>query len=82
MVQRRNISYGTQTTEGTASWDTFMSLVATTRKLGLSFFEYVRDIAAATILHQRISEARNIPPLATIIYDRSSINSLAWSWQL
>ncbi|WP_192901318.1 hypothetical protein [Okeania hirsuta] len=50
-----------------------MSLVATTRKLGLSFFEYVRD---------RISQTRNIPSLATIIYDRSSINSLGWSWQL
>ena len=43
MVQRRKISYGTQTAEGTKSWDTFMSLVATTRKLGISFFEYVRD---------------------------------------
>ena len=32
MVQRRNISYGTQTNQGTKSWDTFMSLVATTRK--------------------------------------------------
>ncbi len=72
MVTRRNISYGTQTAEGTASWDTFMSLVATTRKLGLSFFEYVRD---------RIAQTRNIPPLATIIYDRSSVISFGWSWQ-
>ena len=37
MVQRRNISYATQTLEGTQAWDTFMSLVATTRKLGISF---------------------------------------------
>jgi hypothetical protein len=37
MVQRRNISYATQTLEGTRAWDTFMSLVATTRKLGISF---------------------------------------------
>ena len=73
MVRRRHISYGTQTIEGTASWDTFMSLVATTRKLGLSFFEYVRD---------RLSQARNIPSLASIIYDRSSVNSFGWSWQL
>ncbi len=43
MVLRRNISYGTQTAEGTRAWDTFLSLVATTRKLGVSFFEYVRD---------------------------------------
>ncbi len=36
MVQRRRISYGTQTTQGTEAFDTFMSLVATTRKLGIS----------------------------------------------
>ena len=58
-----------------------MSLVATTRKLGLSFFEYVRDIAAAR-QRLRISQAGNISPLASIIYDRSSINSLGWSWQV
>ena len=73
MVQRRNISYGTQTAEDTASWDTFMSLVATTRKLGLSFFKYVRD---------RIFRAGNIPSLATIIPHRSSLNPFGWSWQL
>ena len=43
MVQRRNISYATGTIEGTQAWDTFMSLVATTRQLGISFFDYVRD---------------------------------------
>jgi len=32
MVQRRNISYATQTEQGTQAWDLFMSLVATTRK--------------------------------------------------
>ncbi len=41
MVQRRNISYATQTIEGTKAWDIFISLVATTRKLGISFFEYI-----------------------------------------
>jgi hypothetical protein len=73
MVQRRNISYATQTTEGTKAWDTFMSLVATTRKLGISFFEYVRD---------RISETRTIPSLATILSEKSSLNPFGWSWQL
>ncbi len=73
MVRRRNISYGIQTTEGTASWDTFMSLVATTRKLGLSFFEYVRD---------RILRTGNISSLASIIRDRSFLQSFGWSWQL
>lgn len=71
MVQRRNISYATQTDEGTSSWDTFMSLVATTRKLGISFFEY---------MHDRISQAQIIPSLATIIREKSSLNFLGWSW--
>ncbi len=73
MVQRRNISYGTQTELGTMAWDTFMSLVDTTRKLGISFFEYVAD---------RISQTRNIPPLATIISSKSMINFRNQSWQL
>lgn len=72
MVQRRNISYATQTTDGTKAWDTFMSLVATTRKLGISFFEYVRD---------RICETGIIPSLATIIRNKSSLNPFGWSWQ-
>jgi len=46
--------------------------VATTRKLGISFFEYVRD---------RISEAGKIPDLATIIREKSSGNPFGWSWQ-
>lgn len=71
MVQRRNISYATQTTEGTKAWDTFMSLVATTRKLGISFFLYLRD---------RICEAGNIPSLATMIMHKSSHNPFGWSW--
>jgi hypothetical protein len=73
MVQRRNISYGTQTELGTKAWDTFMSLVDTTRKLGISFFEYVAD---------RISETRNIPSLATIIKEKSSFNFWGESWQV
>ncbi len=72
MVQRRRISYGTQTTQGTEAWDTFMSLVATTRKLGISFFEYVRD---------RLSETETIPSLAAIIREQSSLNPFGWSWQ-
>ena len=71
MVQRRNISYATQTEQGTKAWDIFMSLVATTRKLGISFFEYIRD---------RISQIGNIPSLGTIIRDKSDSNPFGWSW--
>ncbi len=72
MVQRRNISYATQTSNGTKAWDTFMSLVATTRKLGISFFEYMRD---------RITQISNIPSLATIIREKYELNPMNWSWQ-
>ncbi len=71
MVQRRNISYATQTQQGTKAWDIFMSLVDTTRKLGISFFEYMRD---------RISRVGNIPSLGTIIRQKSSSNPYGWSW--
>jgi len=62
----------TQTTLGTKAIDTFMSLVATTRKLEISFFEYVRD---------RISKIGKLPSLATIIREKSSGNPFGWSWQ-
>ena len=49
----------------------FMSLVATTRQLEISFFEYVRD---------RISQLGNIPSLATIIREKSVLNPFGLSW--
>ncbi|MGH2359103.1 MAG: IS66 family transposase [bacterium] len=36
-VRKRDISFGPRSAEGTQAWDTFMSLVATTRKLGVDF---------------------------------------------
>jgi hypothetical protein len=48
-----------------------MSLVATTRQLRISFFEYVRD---------RISQLGNIPSLGTIILEKSSLLPLGLSW--
>jgi len=71
IVQRRNISYATQTCEGTKAINIFMSLVATTRKLGISFFEY---------MHERISHLGNIPSLGTIIREQSSLCSFGMSW--
>ncbi|NJL61170.1 MAG: transposase [Methylacidiphilales bacterium] len=71
MVLRRNISYGTRTLEGTKAWDTFLSLVATTRKLGVSFFEYVRS---------RICQNCEIPSLSKIINEKAMILQLGLSW--
>ncbi len=48
-----------------------MSLVATTRKLGISFFEYMCD---------RILQLGDIPCLGNIIREKSSSNSFGWSW--
>ena len=72
MVQRRQISYGTQTQTGTQAWDTFLSLVATTRKLGVSFIEYVRD---------RITQAGRIERLPQMIQDTAAIELLGLSWR-
>jgi regulator of replication initiation timing len=71
MVQRRNISYATQTEEGTKAWDIFMSLVATTRKLGISFYEYMQD---------RFSRLGEIPVLGAIIREQSATNPFGGSW--
>jgi hypothetical protein len=71
MVQQRNISYATQILERTQAWDTFISLVATTRKLGISFFEYICD---------GIYEVGNIPSLGTIFREKSVLNPFSCSW--
>lgn len=70
-MQRLHISYATQTCEGTKAMDIFMSLVATTHKLGISFFEY---------MHDRISHLGKIPSLGTIIREQSSLCSFGMSW--
>jgi hypothetical protein len=48
-----------------------MCLVATTRNLGISFFEYIRNC---------ISQIGNIPYLATICYEKSALNPSDCSW--
>lgn len=57
-VRKRDISFGPRTQSGVRSWDTFMSLAATARKLGVSFYLYIQD---------RISGADQIPPLASLV---------------
>jgi hypothetical protein len=64
------------------AWDIFMSLVATTRQLGISFFEYMRDTRSVKPPAYRISQIGNIPSLGTIIGNKSSSNPFGWSWQL
>lgn len=70
-VRKRAISFGPRTAEGTKAWDTFMSLAATSRKLGVNFLQY---------LHDRIAGANQIPSLATLIDARAQELNLGASW--
>ena len=71
-VRKRKISFGPRVAEGTRAWDTFMSLAATTRKLGVNFYRYIQD---------RISGANQIPQLASIIDQRAKELNLGASWE-
>jgi len=57
-VRKRDISFGPRTEDGKQAWDTFMTLVATTKKLGISFYDYLRD---------RITKSNAISALAELI---------------
>jgi FtsZ-binding cell division protein ZapB len=70
-VRKRAISFGPRTVEGVKAWDTFMSLAATSRKLGVNFLQY---------LHDRITGSNQIPSLATIIDERAQELDLGASW--
>jgi hypothetical protein len=70
-VRRRKISFGTRSEDGTKAWDTFATLEATAKKLGVSFFEYIYD---------RISSAYRMPSLADLISTRAEYLQLGASW--
>jgi hypothetical protein len=61
-VRKRDISFGPRTQAGVTAWDTLMSLAATARKLGVSFFAYVYD---------RVTRKFALPSLADLIQLRS-----------
>lgn len=70
-VRKRAISFGPRTVEGAKAWDTFMSLAATTKQLGVSFYHYI---------HDRISGSQQIPALDQMIDDRAKELNLGASW--
>jgi len=57
-VLKRRISYGNRSWEGVKAWDLHMSLMATCRKLGVSYWEFLKD---------RLSHKNEIPSLHKII---------------
>jgi hypothetical protein len=70
-VRKRDVSFGPRTADGVKAWDTFQSLAATTKKLGISFHQYV---------HDRISKAYQVPSLASLIEARARDLKLGTSW--
>jgi len=70
-VRKRDVSFGPRTQEGLHAWDTFMTLAATSRKLGISFYAYV---------HDRISGTNQIPPMATLVEQRARELNLGRCW--
>jgi len=72
-VRKRDVSFGPRTPDGIRAWDTFMSLAATTRKLGISFYQYI---------HDRISRTNHIPPLANLIETQAKELALGASWSI
>ena len=70
-VRKRKTSSGTRTEDGTKARDTFMTLVATAKKLDVSFYEYIYD---------RVSRAYTMPSLADLITEQAKQLPLAASW--
>jgi len=72
-VRKRDISFGPRTVAGTKAWDTFQSLAATAKKLGVRFYDYI---------HDRISGRYALPSLADLITQRANELDLGASWLL
>ena len=70
-VRKRDVSFGPRTQDGVQAWDTFGTLAATSKKLGVSFYRY---------LHDRISTENQIPPLADLVEKRAKDLHLGWAW--
>ncbi|HTD20636.1 MAG TPA: transposase [Ktedonobacteraceae bacterium] len=71
-VRKRDVSLQARTREGIGAWDTFQTLVATAKKLGVNLFLYVLD---------RILGAYALPSFATLIGEQAQLLALGSSWQ-
>lgn len=65
-VRKRDASYGPRTDRGKEAWDTFMTHVETTKKLGISFYEFLTD---------RILGTNAIANLGTVIANLAGASS-------
>lgn len=70
-VRKRDVSFGPRTQHGRRAWDTFMTLAETAKKLGVSFYAYLRDC---------ISGTHAIAPLAELVTEAAKKLNLGQSW--
>ena len=70
-VRQRDVSFGPRTEDGARAWDTFGTLAATARKLGVSFYHYI---------HDRVSGAYRMSSLASLVEEQGQELSLGHSW--
>lgn len=70
-VRKRDVSFGPRTQDGVRAWDTFATLAATTKKLGISFYQYIVD---------RVSGTKQIAPLEQLVENAALHLNLGWSW--
>ena len=70
-VRKRVVSYGPRSAVGAKTWDAMETVLATARKLGVNFFQYIRD---------RVSAAKQMPSLAELIKQRGETSNLSPSW--
>lgn len=66
-VSKRDVSFGPRTEKGKKAWDTFMTLLETTKKLGIGFYDYLTD---------RVAGSGAIPNLGAMITDLAKKNNL------
>jgi hypothetical protein len=70
-VRKRDVSLQARTPDGIGAWDTFETLAATAKKLGVNLFHYFSD---------RITGINSLPSLATLIGEQATSMALGNSW--
>jgi hypothetical protein len=68
-VRKRDVTFGPRTQAGVRAWDTFATLAATSKKLGVSFYQYI---------HDRICGENRIPPMADLVTKAAKNLNLGW----
>jgi hypothetical protein len=69
LVVKRKISNGTRSEDGKTAWENMLSILDTCRKLGVSFFDYIKDI---------FSGKYTMPSLAHLISQKQFLKSTSY----